>query len=332
MDSVSQIVLGAAVAAAVAPRVPKRALVYGALFGTLPDLDTFLLGGLDPLRQFTEHRGYSHSLIVLTLVAPLLALLSWQLDRGLHAVGRLRWWLAVWAVLITHPLLDAFTVYGTQLLWPLPFYPPTMWASLFIIDPLYTLPLLVAGVLAWRRRADPGRVRAAAVLGLLLSTGYVGWSVYAKQLATERADAALTAAGLDLEATQLLVSPAPFTTFMWRAVAVGPRGDGEAYISLRPGAPPTQWRWTATEPAARNAAMILPGGQRLHWFTHGFMRVVMAEHRLRIADLRMGADGDYFFVFDVGQQQDGRWQPIEPERAARPRARADRLGEIFQHF
>lgn len=330
MDSVSQIVLGAAVAAAVAPQVARRAVVYGAVLGTLPDLDTFLLSGLDPLRQFTEHRAWSHSLIVLTAIAPLLALLSWQLDRGLQRIGRFRWWLAVWAVLVTHPLLDAFTVYGTQLLWPLPFWPPTMWASLFIIDPLYTLPLLVAVILLWRRAAEPRRVRAAALVGLLLSSAYVGWSLHAKQLATARAEASLAAAGL--EATQLLVSPAPFTTFMWRAVAVGPRGDGEAFISLRPGASPTVWRWTETQPAARSAAMILPGGQRLHWFTHGFMRVVMAEHRLRVADLRMGADGDYFFIFDIGEQQDGRWRPIEPERSARPRARAERLREIYAHF
>lgn len=332
MDSVSQIVLGAAVAAAAAPQLPKRALIYGAAFGTLPDLDVLLLAGLDPLRQFTEHRGYSHSLIVLSLAAPLLALLSWQLDRGLRAIGRLRWWLAVWAVLVTHVLLDGFTVYGTQLLWPLPFYPPTMWASLFIIDPLYTLPLLVAVVLAWRRAASPVRVRAAALLGLLLSTGYVGWSVYAKQLATERAQASLAAADLDFDTTQLLVSPAPFTTLMWRAVAVGPRGDGEAFISLRPGAPPTAWRWTDTEPAARSAAMILPGGQRLHWFTHGFMRAVIAEHRLRIADLRMGAEGDYFFTFDIGERTQGRWQAISPERANPAGSRTDRLKEILAHF
>jgi inner membrane protein len=300
------------------------------LFGTLPDLDTLALAGLDPLRQFTEHRGWSHSLIVLTLLAPVLALLSWQFDRGLQRIGRGRWWLAVWAVLVTHPLLDAFTVYGTQLLWPLPFYPPTMWATLFIIDPLYTLPLLVAVVLVWRRAAEPRRARAAALLGLLLSSGYLGWSVYAKQLASDRATDALAAAGYP--ATQLLVSPAPFTTLMWRAVAVGPQGDGEAFISLRPGAPPTQWRWTVADPAARSAAMILPGGQKLHWFTHGFMRVVLAEHRLRVVDLRMGAADDYFFAFDVGEQRQGRWRPIPPERSERPLPQRERLQQIFAHF
>lgn len=330
MDSLSQIVLGAAVAAAVAPKVGKRAVVYGAVFGTLPDLDTFLLASLDPLRQFTEHRSFSHSLIVLTALAPLLALLSWQLDRGLRAISRTRWWIAVWLVLVTHPLLDAFTVYGTQLLWPLPFWPPAMWASVFIIDPLYTLPLLVAVVLVWRRAATPQRVRAAALVGLVLSSGYLGWSVLAKQWAEQRALAALQAEGLP--ATRLLVSPAPFTTLMWRAVAIGPAGDGEAWISLRPGAPAPQWRWTPTQPGLRGSALTLPGGQTLHWFTHGFMRVMQAEHRLQVADLRMGADGDYFFVFDIGERGAAGWSPITPESRASPRPRLERLGEIYAKF
>ena len=57
----------------------------------------------------------------------------------------------------THVLLDCFTVYGTQALWPLPL-PPVGWATIFIIDPLYTLPL-AGGVLAallLRRHPDAG--------------------------------------------------------------------------------------------------------------------------------------------------------------------------------
>lgn len=329
MDSVSQIVLGAAVAAAVAPKLPGRALLYGAVLGTLPDLDVFLLKHLDPLRQFTEHRSFSHSLPVLTLLAPLLALLSYQLDRGLHVLSRWRWLLAVWLVLVTHPLLDAFTVYGTQLWWPLA-SPPVMWASVFIIDPLYTLPLALACLLIWRRRQDATRVRRAALVGLALSSSYLAWSLFAQQLAEQEARAALMAAGRP--EARLLVSPAPFTTLLWRAVAVDADADGETYVSLRPGAAAPTWRWTAAQPRAKGAAMTLPAGQRLHWFTHGFMRVIQAEHHLQIADLRMGADGDYFFVFAIAEPDAPGWRSIEPRAMARPRPRMERLAEVFAHF
>ncbi len=68
-----------------------------------------------------------------------------------------RWFWAIQLALITHPLLDAFTVYGTQLWWPLQPH-PTMWSSVFIIDPAYTLWLLLACVAAWFARA---RLRSA---------------------------------------------------------------------------------------------------------------------------------------------------------------------------
>jgi inner membrane protein len=68
--------------------------------------------------------------------------------------------LGIQLALVTHPLLDAFTVYGTQLWWPL-MPPPTMWSSVFIIDPLYTIWLLVACV---HRGMVATRARRARVL------------------------------------------------------------------------------------------------------------------------------------------------------------------------
>ena len=86
---------------------------------------------------------------------PFVAALIWWLykRRGERvASSPLRWFFAMQLVFITHPLLDAFTVYGTQLWWPLK-TPTTMWSSVFIIDPLYTLWLLIACVVAWRANA-----------------------------------------------------------------------------------------------------------------------------------------------------------------------------------
>ena len=95
---------------------------------------------------------------------------------------------------LTHPLLDAFTVYGTQLFWPLP-WRPVMWASLFIVDPVYTIPLLTACLVAWCLRS-----RSSATWWLLgglgLSTGYLGWSLVAKAIVERDAWHALTRQGL----------------------------------------------------------------------------------------------------------------------------------------
>ena len=74
MDSVSQLVLGAAVSVAVmGRRVPVwQAAVVGAVCGTLPDLDVFIDHG-DAIRNMTLHRTESHALLYLTLISPLIA-------------------------------------------------------------------------------------------------------------------------------------------------------------------------------------------------------------------------------------------------------------------
>src|SRR5690606_24159749 len=143
MDSLTQILLGGPVAAAVAPPEHRRAaLLAGAGLGRLPDLDSLPIWLLtdDPVALMTLHRGASHSRLVLPRVG---ALLWWLCQRrgGRVAQAPGRWFWAIQLALVTQPLLDAFTVYGTQLLWPLS-TPPVMWSSLFIIDPLYTVWLL----------------------------------------------------------------------------------------------------------------------------------------------------------------------------------------------
>jgi len=83
MDSFTQIVLGAAVAAAIAPPQHRRAaLLAGAALGTLPDLDVLPINLLtdDPVARMTWHRSWSHSLLVLPFVA--WAIWAWFRTRG----------------------------------------------------------------------------------------------------------------------------------------------------------------------------------------------------------------------------------------------------------
>ena len=118
MDSVSQAVLGASVAGVCAPSSHRgKAMLLGAGLGTLPDLDVFIdFGGA--IENFTNHRGFSHSLFVL---APFSLLLWLSLRRWWAPVREAPYdWLgAISLALLTHPLLDAHTAYGTQLFWPL---------------------------------------------------------------------------------------------------------------------------------------------------------------------------------------------------------------------
>ena len=85
----------------------------------------------------------------------------------------------VFLVLATHALIDGFTVYGTQFLWPITEYPFAI-STLFIIDPLYTLPLLVLLVMFFIPKINPATLFKTCSAALIISTVYLAWSVVAK--------------------------------------------------------------------------------------------------------------------------------------------------------
>jgi inner membrane protein len=209
---------------------------------------------------------------------------------------RPRWWLALWLALITHPLLDWMTVYGTQLLRPFTDTPYAV-GSVFIIDPLYTLPLLIGAGLALFMRQGGGIRWARA--SLVLSTAYLAWGVAAQQMATRQMQAHPPAP--HLVPAQWLVTAAPFNTVLWRAVVVTPTHYYEGYYSLLDGGRPVRW---STHP--RGADLYAryqhhPLVDRIARFSHGFFK--MSEEpggNVFITDLRMGSEPTYSFHFNLG--------------------------------
>ncbi|MBD3331441.1 metal-dependent hydrolase, partial [candidate division GN15 bacterium] len=137
MDSLTQLTLGAAVGeATLGKSAGNRAIMWGAIAGTLPDLDVIANPLLDEITQLGWHRGPSHAFFFLTIGAPIL---GWLISRVHGKYGSWRQWtVLVYFAFITHVILDTFTVYGTQLFRPFSHY-PAAFNSISIIDPLYTL-------------------------------------------------------------------------------------------------------------------------------------------------------------------------------------------------
>jgi len=310
MDSLTHLFVGGAIAAAIAPPGHRRAaLLAGAALNSLPDLDVLpLLLSDDPVVRMTWHRGATHSLLVLPLVA--WALWTWFRRRGGRvAEAPRRWFWVFQCTLLAHPLLDALTVYGTQLLWPLPM-PPVMWSTLFIIDPALTLPLLLACVLAWFARERVGAQRAL-VCGLVVAGAYLGWSLLAKTLVEREADRALAMSGLQ-HAPRFSV-PMPFNTLSWRVVAMTADGFVEGNHSLVGDPGPMVFRAHRSDVAALDAARGIPAVSRLLWFNHHFAKAEVVDGRLVLSDLRMGAEPDYTFRFAVAAREGNGWRAIPPE-------------------
>ena len=306
MDSLSQAALGASVAGAIAPAGHRgRAMLIGAGLGTLPDLDVFIdFGGA--VENFTYHRGFSHSLFVL---APF-SLLLWLLLRRWWTPVRddpLRWFAAISLALLTHPLLDAHTAYGTQLFWPLT-VPPTSWATLFIIDPLYTLPLLV-GVLVATFRSTLGG--AALRVGLVISTLYVGWSWMAQTIVTRNVEDAL--ASMQIQNAPIFLTPAPLNTLLWRAVVMTDHGYLEGFDSLVLDEGTMRFTAYPSDIDAMQNADDIWAVRRLRWFAQGFVKARIDDDRLVISDLRMGQEPFYVFSHVVAASGNPHWREIQAE-------------------
>ena len=297
MDSLSQIALGAAVGVATMGRRTAvwKAALWGAVAGTLPDLDVLIDHG-NPVHDMVLHRAETHAPFWLTLCSlPFAAAVA-----RLHGEGALwrRWWLAVWLALVTHPLLDAMTVYGTQLALPFSNHPYGV-GSVFIIDPLYTLPLLLGAGWALASRGSP-RGLAANLAGLVLSTAYLGWGVAAQQQVERIARASLAAQGIAAE--RLLVSPTAFNSLLWRVVAVAGDHYHEGFYSLLDAEP--QLAFDRFDRGAALAAELqgVDAVQRIAAFSKGFYKLRQDGDRLLVSDLRMGQEPTYLFTFDVARR------------------------------
>ena len=178
MDPLTQGVLGAALPQAIAKRpFVMRAGLFGFLSGMAADMDTFIRSSEDPLLYLEYHRQFTHSLVFIPFGGVLCGLLLYWL------IGR-RWNLCIWQSLLfctlgyaTHGLLDACTNYGTQLFWPFS-DARIAWNSVSIIDPLFTLPILVSIVLAGIKQ-NPVFARAALIWAVL----YLSLGVYQREVA-----------------------------------------------------------------------------------------------------------------------------------------------------
>ena len=71
MDTVTQIALGATIGALFQKKLGKRALFFGGFCGWFPDIDV-LFHSLQSWEGLVEHRGMTHSVILLPLAAPFL--------------------------------------------------------------------------------------------------------------------------------------------------------------------------------------------------------------------------------------------------------------------
>ncbi|WP_028873572.1 metal-dependent hydrolase [Psychroserpens burtonensis] len=211
MDSLTQIVLGASVGEAVLGRkAGNKAILYGAIAGTIPDFDVFASHFTDTVTALEIHRGFTHSILFSILFAPIF---GWLVSRYETYKNFKGWsWLFFWAFL-THPILDAHTTWGTQLFWPLDLR--LAFKTIFVIDPIYTLPFLVFLILVLFQKRTSKQRRLYNTLGLTISTIYLGLTFLLKGLAFTKFENALQNQNITFK--QIDTRPSPLNTVLWSA-------------------------------------------------------------------------------------------------------------------
>ena len=310
MDSLTQLTFGAACGEAIlGQKVGRKALVWGAVLGTLPDLDVFIpLGG--PVNDFVYHRGFSHSLILLALLSPMIAWLISKIHPDTKRYYR-GWVLLSFLVLEASVLLDLLTIYGTQIFWPFDSTPMAL-PVIFIIDPLFTLPIL-SGVLAAlvlnRHRSLGHRLNT---IGLLVSLVYLAWAFGAREFVERRVREKL--ARQEVSYSQLISSPAPFTTLLWRVVGIEKDRYFETYFSLFDQNTPLSVDFYPRNLALMTGIEEHPPVVKLKWFTRGYYALSTVDEDVVMTDLRMGSEPDYVFRFKVARLNDLHPNPIDDER------------------
>ncbi|MFK8059936.1 MAG: metal-dependent hydrolase [Polaribacter sp.] len=211
MDSLTQIVLGAAVGEAVlGKKIGNKAMLYGAIAGTIPDFDIFSSFFTDTVTALEIHRGFTHSILFSVIFAPILAFIITKYEAYKNVKD---WsWLFFWAF-VTHPILDAHTTWGTQLFWPSDIR--LAFKNIFVIDPLYTLPFLVFLILAMFQKKTSKKRRFYNNWGIIISSSYLVITLILKGLSYQTFTKELTAQNIIYK--EIETKPTPLNTILWSA-------------------------------------------------------------------------------------------------------------------
>lgn len=286
MDSLSQLVLGAAtVEAVMGKKVGNRAIFWGAIGGTIPDLDVLFNPLMTDLQRMDLHRGFSHSLLFFVLFAPMMGWLISKLHKGRWGSAK-QWSWAMFLAFFTHAILDCFTTWGTQLFWPLP--ERVAWHTVFVADPLYTVPFLITVLSVMFFKRTNAKRQFLNWTGLALSTGYLAVTVVNKSIVNSAAEEAFAAQNIQVEYYES--RPTPLNSILWGITAKSGDGYYFAYYSLLDEQPVSeiQFEFVPQNDELLNEFRPSEDLDQMLFLTQGFYSVKKDENGVFLNDLRFG--------------------------------------------
>ena len=393
MDSLTQIVLGAAVGEiALGKKIGNRALLWGAIGGTIPDLD--VLSGLfvSPIQELAFHRGFSHSMVfgvlggigfgwlidkiykspyhkyiaslgwllipfgvlffvsriferdmnlaTLGTMLAVLAAFGYRLYRKYNATSfslptasRQEWQKLMFWAIFTHPLLDCFTTYGTQLFLPFSDY-RVAFNSVAVADPIYTVPFLICVIAISFIHRTKGVRRKLSWVGISLSSLYLLVTVFNKSRINNIWENTLEKQGITY--TRYMTSPTILNNVLWNCLADTPEGilygqysffDKEKEVSFEL-FPKNETLLTD----AKNDTTI----KTLKWFSNGYFIVTqLSGDTIQVNDLRFGVSSDktgkqhFIFNFPLVKKENGKYEMLKLNGGPPPGEERDMMTKLW---
>lgn len=386
MDSLTQIVLGAAAGELVLGRkLGNRAMIWGGIAGTIPDLDVIVGTFVSPTTNLHVHRGLSHSLFILFGLSFLMAWLTTRLYPENNQLRNKSWYkflavtfrivftillLAVlgfmlyffiddafikwpliitcsalgiiymvkmykeynhefysfdhvsykeWLVfflfaLITHPLLDCFTVYGTQIFSPFS-NERVSWDNISVADPAYTIALgLPIWLASFFHRKSKARLNWV-IVGVVLSSAYMMSTIYNKNKVNQVLKSTIKQE--NIVADMSMTNPTIFNSILWSATV---KAQDTIYTGLYSIFDKDKKFELKKFPVNDHLLDNIPSDDytinTIKWFSKGYYTVQAAgQDSLQMSDLRYGTLGnrggnqdDFIFKFHLYKDADGHWQ------------------------
>ena len=335
MDSLTQIVLGASVGELVlGKKVGNKAALWGAIGGTIPDLDVIARGFMETVDALHFHRGPTHSITFSILMAPILGLLISYIHRKSNATWKDWSWLMFWA-LFTHPILDCFTTWGTQLFWPFTDF-AIAFQSVFVVDPIYTVPFMTLLIWALFLKREKALRRKLNMIGLIASTAYLGITVINKTQANNVFEASLVQK--EISYSRYVSRPAPLQSILWTANVESEDGFYIAYYSFFDPDKNLNWTYHPKNYTALNGWEEHPKMKQLFHITKGWHSVSERGDTLVINDFRFGRNkawgyGDQFvFSYEVLPKTPNGQMPSIYQAQARPENVGETMGQLWRRI
>lgn len=227
MDTLTHIAIGACIGEVLLSKpLGKKALIWGALAQSFPDIDFVGAFWIEPTAYFSVHRGITHGLFAGIAAAFIFSLLADRLHRP-HDIPFRKFLLFFLLQILLHDLLDTCNAYGTGLLEPL-LHQRLSFNLIYVADPLFSLPLAIAACALIFLKRNARMQKRIALGGLMPALAYLLFCVCCKLIVDRKFEQSLRSEAISY--SSYFTTPTPFNSLLWYAVA---KTDTGYYIGYR---------------------------------------------------------------------------------------------------